>query len=41
MCDDDGCSGSKIYIFLSVKRRNNFREKKLLNKIKIFGKSVP
>lgn len=40
MCDDDGCSGSKIYIFLSVQRRNNFREKNF-STIKIFGKSVP
>lgn len=34
MCDDDGCSGSKIYIFLSVKRRNNFREKNFSTKLK-------
>lgn len=34
MCDDDGCSGSKIYIFLSVKRRNNFKEKNFSTKLK-------
>lgn len=33
MCDDDGCSGSEIYIFPSVKRRNES-----LDKFKIFTK---
>lgn len=37
MCDDDGCSGSEIYIFQVLKEEMNFR-KKPLDKFKIFTK---